>query len=260
MVVIRLVLDVSKDPEITRKARSLLQSDTEGGWNFRNEKLQEEAYRLRTIEISESLGQKDNNGGRRKRPRLVTKDELPSVETHPLVLETFRLLGYKGAAGLQGLSTVVLRDAFNKIDEYDQCTVVQSLGLISCILAGNLTEGPELDQRNLQCTHYYCSYCDAETTGTFLAARSYADERNDVLFTVLEILQKLDSFRGSSRVRVWGLMSIRRILNHTRNLKHLSLFGAFGKCCFESLKSSRREIRIAAGYTLPIYILVISVS
>lgn len=259
MAVIRLVLDVSKDPEITRKARSLLQPGTERGWNFRNKKLQEEADRLRTIEISEYL-QKDNNGGRRKRPRLMTKDELPSVETHPLVLETFRLLGYQGAAGLQGLSTVVLRDAFNKIDEDDQCTVVQSLGLISCILAGNLTEGPELDQRNLQCTHYYCSYCDAETTGISLAARSYADERNDVLFTVLEVLQKLDNFRGSSRVRVWGLMGIRRILNHTRNSKHLSLFGAFGKCCFESLKSSRREIRIAAGYTLPIYILVISVS
>ncbi|KAH8154219.1 uncharacterized protein LAJ45_01987 [Morchella importuna] len=235
MAVIRLVLDVSKDPEITRKARSLLQPGTERGWNFRNKKLQEEADRLRTIEISEYL-QKDNNGGRRKRPRLMTKDELPSVETHPLVLETFRLLGYQGAAGLQGLSTVVLRDAFNKIDEDDQCTVVQSLGLISCILAGNLTEGPELDQRNLQ------------------SARSYADERNDVLFTVLEVLQKLDNFRGSSRVRVWGLMGIRRILNHTRNLKHLSLFGAFGKCCFESLKSSRREIRIAAGRTLPSFV------
>ncbi|KAH0602256.1 uncharacterized protein H6S33_009866 [Morchella sextelata] len=208
MVVIRLVLDVSKDPEITRKAISLLQSGTEGGWIFRNEKLQEEADRLRTIEISESLEQKDNNSGRRKRPRLMIKDEVPSVETHPLVLETFRLLGYRGVAGLQGLSAVVLGDAFNKIDENEQCTVVQSLGLISCILAGNLTEGLELDQRNLQCTHYYCSYCDAETTGISLAARSYADERNDVLFTVLEILQKLDNFRGSSRVRIQFLAEI----------------------------------------------------
>lgn len=250
MAILRLVVGIATDSAVLGKAKSALYSTSEGKWTFKGKGLQEKADRLGALECQKNPELVDNSNGPRKRLRLTTlptKGDTQRVDVHPLVLEVYRLLGNREVDNLGGLS-LVAGDGFNKITEAERCIAVRDLGLLSCALAGSLTEsrGVHLPKK---WGSYKCSYCDAETGKPPSAARLYADDKNSELFRTLEVFLKLDKFQRSIEVRVWAIMSLKRMLNHTHDLTHLSLDrSALGKWCINALQSSRREIRIAAGY------------
>lgn len=251
MAILRLVLGIVEDPTTLERTKNILQSIAEGKWTFKDKRLQEKVDRLYTIEYRRSFEQIDNSNGPRKRLRLMTmpgKNNGFRVEAHPLVSEVYCLLGDQEADDLAGLS-IVASDGFKKLDEAERCTAVKYLGLASCALAGSLIESSVIGQAT-GWGSYKCLHCDADTARLPLTARLYADEGSNELFKTLEVFLKLDSFQRSAKVRVWGLMSLKRMLNHTRELTHMNLREALGAWCLNALTSSRKEIRIAAGYVL----------
>ena len=67
------------------------------------------------------------------------------------------------------------------------------------------------------------------------------------LFTTLENLVKLYELRKPLTGRIWAMMSLRRMVNHTKDKTYLGLHKApLGQWCLQSLNSSLREVRIAA--------------
>ena len=51
------------------------------------------------------------------------------------------------------------------------------------------------------------------------------------------------------------MMALGRVLSHTNEEQHLSLAtSTFGQWCLQALQSSMRELRIAAGRTLPVFL------
>lgn len=250
MTILRLVVTVAEDPMVLDKAVSTLQSTTEGKWSFEEMSLDEMLGRLHAVghrRPTETIG---NSGGPRKRLRLMVlphKHDTHNVEVHPLVSELYHLLDNEEVDDLRGLSTVA-GDGFDKLSESQRCTIVKDLGLLSCALAGSLIEAPVVGPK-WGWGPYKCSYCDAGSVKSSSIVRPCANDRNVELFKTLEVFLKLDNFQRSVEVRVWAMMSLKRMLNHTRDLVHLSLAqSSLGKWCINALQSSKREIRIAAGY------------
>lgn len=254
MTILRLVVTVTEDPMVLNKAESTLRSTTGGKWSFEDIVLDEMVGRLRAVGYQRSPEEVGNSGGPRKRLRLMvlphkhdTHSDTHSVDAHPLVSELYHLLENKEVDDLSGLNTVA-GGGFDKLSESQRCTIVKNLGLLSCALAGSLIEVPVVGPK-WGWGPYKCSYCDAETVKSPPTVRPCADDRNVELFKTLEVFLRLDNFQRSVEVRVWAMMSLKRMLNHTRDLMHLSLAqSSLGKWCINALQSSKREIRIAAGY------------
>lgn len=62
-------------------------------------------------------------------------------------------------------------------------------------------------------------------------------------------LVTLDCFKESRRPRVVAMIAMRRIIKHTDDPEVFDLeTSALGQWCLQSLHSSIRELRIAAGY------------
>lgn len=253
MAILRLIIGTAEDSTVLGKAKSALKLAAGEGLVLKDKGLQEKMDRLRIFEDQNPPEQVGGSNGPRKRLRLMTlptKNNTQNAEVHLLVSEVYCLLGNQETNDLGGLSAVA-GDGFNKLTEADRCTTVKDLGFLSCSLAGSLDESREFRQSK-EWISYKCSYCDADTTKSPLTVRPYADDRNSELFKTLEVFLKLDKFQMSVGVRVWAIMSLKRMLNHTRDLMHLSLAqSALGRWCLNALQSSRREIRIAAGWVVP---------
>lgn len=251
VAILRLIVTVAEDLMVLGKAESTLQSTTGGKWSFEDGGLHEMVDRLHAVGYLRPPEQINNGGGPRKRLRLMVLPhgyDTHNVEVHPLVSELCHLLGIQEVDDLGGLSAVA-GGGFGKLSDAECCTVIKDLGLLSCVLAGSLVEVPVGAKGGWG--PYRCSYCDAETAKSLSTVRPCADDRNIELFKTLEVFLKLDDFQSSVKVRVWAMMSLKRMLNHTRDLMHLSLAqSALGKWCVNALQSSKREIRIAAGYVV----------
>lgn len=124
------------------------------------------------------------------------------------------------------------------------------LGAISCVSAGQvhsdkLHMGPN---EFSDWEPFVCELCDSEKSPVLLQ-RGFSDERTSAaIFNLLEILNKLDEFHYNPKVRIWGMMSLRRIINHARNDAVLDMANtAIGQWSLHALQSSRRELRLGAG-------------
>ncbi|KAL7276740.1 serine/threonine-protein kinase M1 [Rhizina undulata] len=249
--ILRLLMGLSTVPSIVNAANSILQSITEGKWTTQDSKLQEKLEKLQLINTEPATTQQSSTQASKRIRLTVLSDTLGDRANvvQALASEVYRLLGNQDAHDLTGLS-LVASEGFKKLSESDRCTAIKDLGLLSCAFAKSLSRtlftrdwGP-----------YACSYCDAVCRSP-TTTRKYADPDNSELFKTMEVLLKLDSFQESTKVRVWGVMSVKRLLNHTQDLAHLNLAEAgLGKWCVNALQSSRRQLRIAAGQTMPVFV------
>ncbi|PWW75517.1 hypothetical protein C7212DRAFT_358109 [Tuber magnatum] len=251
VAMLRLVISFTDDPVILERANKCLQLASGGRWVFKDEKLRELSEHLHSIKGTRPEEEPDNSTGPRKRPRL-SKGE-PSTEASTLTSDVYKLLGHQDADDLQGLS-LVATEGFKRLEEEERCTAVKSLGFLSCALAGTLTRVSESFGVQKGWNLYKCSYCDADTLQAMALERSYS-QGGEELFRTLEVIQKLEEFQASTSVRVWAMISLRRLLNHTQDLARLDLAEtAMGKWCLNALQSPRRLLRVAAGRTLPSYV------
>ncbi|GJC97112.1 pephosphatidylinositol 3 [Colletotrichum higginsianum] len=73
--------------------------------------------------------------------------------------------------------------------------------------------------------------------------------------SVFTKLIHLDSFKESRRPRVVAMIAMRRIINHADITQLIDLeTSALGQWCLQSLHSSVRELRIASGRALPLFL------
>jgi len=85
--------------------------------------------------------------------------------------------------------------------------------------------------------------------------RNYADAHDAELLGTMEAIHKMEKFTESPKIRALGLETLRRMINHTRDLTHLNLDNSqLGMWCLNLLQSGRRELRIAAGRAIPSYV------
>lgn len=96
---------------------------------------------------------------------------------------------------------------------------------------------------------YRCSFCDSDQLPSASCRKVAEDSNIQEIFCTLDSLVKLSEYRATPQTRIWGMMSLRRILNHTENSSYLNAQTTeLGQWCLATLATSIRELRIAARW------------
>ena len=134
-------------------------------------------------------------------------------------------------------------DRFPALSEDDQISVLSAIGQLSC--AGAKTLSGISDSGQL--LNHACSVCDAKIGSTRPVSLS-EDPGIDELFTAIENLFKLiqkPKWRGP---RIAVMLALRRLLSHSTSFVQFDLSKSLlGQWCLQSMRSSLRDLRIAAG-------------
>ena len=141
---------------------------------------------------------------------------------------------------------MTLSDGFKKIKDSERFIPVRSLGLIACALAGTLRK---LFNGN-EWGPYYCSVCDSEESKNS-NRHKVADFTNirELCSTLISLVKLGEYFRATPQTRIWGMMSLRRLINHTNDPDYLDAeANELGQWCIGSLDTSIRELRLAATW------------
>lgn len=140
------------------------------------------------------------------------------------------------------------RGSFPTANDAVRCSIIELLARIPCAADDSLVIGSD-EQRSLQCS--FCSKADktaprpscTDPTSLALAGSIFAK------------LICLPEFRESRRPRVVAMIALRRIITHSKSSDMLDLEkSAIGQWCLSTLQSSLRELRIAAGRAITLFL------
>ena len=140
------------------------------------------------------------------------------------------------------------REPFSRLSESDQCSVLLVIGRIACthderlINTMGIVEKHELLEQCLICERPESPNNRKPTSG----------ENDDVdLLPVLKSLLDVPQMHKKRRLGVIAMLTLKRLLSHTRDEKSLSLMtSTYGQWCLQSLQNPARDLRIAAGFVL----------
>ncbi|KAK6580379.1 hypothetical protein PZA11_007401 [Diplocarpon coronariae] len=156
------------------------------------------------------------------------------------------LLGAQRTADLTGLSQVAVH-CFEALGEPDRCKAIELLGRLPCAISATLT----LTRENNKTTDAKCLTCDGVGLLTPVDAHHNAEVSqeisNEVILTMTKLVQS-PAFIDSRRPRILAMFALGRIATHfdSQDLINLDI-SSLSQWCFLSLKSSMRELRLAAG-------------
>lgn len=140
------------------------------------------------------------------------------------------------------------RDSFPAANEAVRCSVIELLARIPCA-ADNSLSFTSVGQRNMQ-----CSFCS--TAEKAVPRPPYTDPASVALAgSIFTKLICLPAFRESRRPRVTAMIALRRVILHSMSPDMLDLEkSAAGQWCLSTLQSSVRELRIAAGRAITLFL------
>ncbi|KAK1750228.1 protein kinase rad3 [Echria macrotheca] len=139
--------------------------------------------------------------------------------------------------------------AFSQMDEDKQCQMLDYLSRIACATSGTLRfrrKGPDA------LVQFQCSFCSASDNSTQPPCLEPAamESASKIFVKIIES----QSFQRSRRSRVFGMVTLRRLVKHNSDPSFFDFETSVpGQWCLDSLKSSVRELRIAAGRTFGTY-------
>ena len=137
---------------------------------------------------------------------------------------------------------------FQKLSDPDQCTFLELLGQVAC--AESLLDEPSPD---ISPAGGICDTCDVDSRDELVSRTMPGETANElvrVLIALVPFIQK------SVRARVIGLLTLRRLLMHSGSVDYLELaHSPLGEWCLHALRSSSREVRIAASSAIKVFML-----
>ncbi|KAK3330577.1 hypothetical protein B0H66DRAFT_579779 [Apodospora peruviana] len=145
-----------------------------------------------------------------------------------------------------------LIDAFPIMDRDNQCQVFETISRLFCAVDETLeakrkgSAGPVL---------YQCLVCSELADST---PKGGDASMKDQAFVFFANSIKLASFAESTRPRILAMLALRRMARHMRRSKNPEFWdlehSGPGQWCLQSLQSSIRELRIAAGRALGLFL------
>ncbi|KAL9586349.1 MAG: hypothetical protein Q9212_000967 [Teloschistes hypoglaucus] len=210
-------------------------------------------------EVCSRSGEYDTNGaidgGPRKRLRLDHSATVQSEGDISSVLKSqiLRVSGLPLTVNVDDIDPKIL-DTFPNLKEADQCVLLNLLGYMACAQAKTLQRPNKI--RRQRSKELYCSKCDGQWSHD--PATTFTSEHgNDRLTALVADLTKLPQMHKSGKPRVAAMLAARRALGHCTEKDHLDLTtSVLGQSCLQALRSSSRDLRIAAGRTLPMFLSV----
>jgi serine/threonine-protein kinase ATR len=136
------------------------------------------------------------------------------------------------------------------MDEDDQCHLINLISRIPCAADSTL----KLSKSPSAPAVFCCSFCSDAKPNNLPPAGGHEPAKAAGI-AMFSKITKLPKFLESRRPRVFAMIALRRIARHSTagELWDLDKSGP-GQWCLQSLHSSIRELRIAAGRTLAVFI------
>ncbi|OJD13407.1 hypothetical protein AJ78_06141 [Emergomyces pasteurianus Ep9510] len=190
------------------------------------------------------------NDRARKRPRLSNaEEETPVADIVQTVTTTvYQMLGSHPMTGTDGLSQIVF-NSLPTLSQDDQSEVLAKLGRIVCAGAGTLVmEQPS----NVVGPQFRCLICDC----TLPKLRSNLTRESPHLSEICKIMIEITPvLQGTRKPRIAAMFAIRNVVMHDPQSENVRLQSSpLGEWCLQSFRSSLRELRVAAGQTLPAFL------
>ena len=127
------------------------------------------------------------------------------------------------------------------MSEEEQTLTLLIAGKLVCAEARTLSIPKDLSNK----PSFHTFYSTCEGNGTRCLSN---DIDTDKLFTIFTKLCATVQKHKWRRPRITALIAMRHFLSHSKNFAHLDLASSeLGRLCLLGLKSSVRDIRIAAG-------------
>lgn len=146
----------------------------------------------------------------------------------------------KGISVFNGCS-----EQFLQLSEDDHVRAFGIIGQIACTKGQRVTDPSILSYKELQ--QFRCAVCDVSMCPR-RSINEYELSDAEELFNAIANLYQLAQKAKLGRPRVAALMAMKRLLSHSGNLVHLDIsHSSIGRWCLQGLKSSTRDLRIAAG-------------
>ncbi|KAH6630423.1 phosphatidyl inositol 3-kinase-like protein [Chaetomium sp. MPI-SDFR-AT-0129] len=139
---------------------------------------------------------------------------------------------------------------FPTMDEEDQCRLIDLISRTLCVADHTLTLKGQVSSMPV----FECSFCsEMKPANLPVAERLHKIQAFGI--SVFTKLIKLPSLLASRRPRVVAMIALRRLAKHSADTEFWDLNKSSpGQWCLQSLQSSIRELRIAAGRALPVFL------
>lgn len=132
-----------------------------------------------------------------------------------------------------------------------KCQVVELLGRAPCAADGTLVIGRGEPGAHPKMS---CSFCSGQKGKGRLPPKSTNQQAKAEAYAAFTRLVELPTFQQATRARVVGMMALRRFALHSIEPEFLNIqTSPLASWSVRSLKSSIRELRIAAGYVNSIH-------
>ncbi|KAL0265042.1 serine/threonine-protein kinase M1 [Diplodia seriata] len=193
----------------------------------------------------------------RKRQRVDAPTRMPRSKSYwdHLVMKTSTYLGDDNQAGLEGVRTAA-EEKFPILSDSDKCRALTALMRLPCAAVGTLKANVLSNGDIVDST---CTVCDGRVDRTPRDYRAWNTDGTgqawkDVI-TIMEKIVNCPELQRCKAPRILAATSIKNLLSHINDREALSLTKSpLGQWCMKSLKSSLRELRIAAGHALPVFL------
>ncbi|TVY28597.1 Protein kinase [Lachnellula hyalina] len=193
----------------------------------------------------ESLPERDANEDPPLKRRKVHKEDDLFDQT---VTSLYSLLGAQKATDLDGLNQLA-ESCFAALNETERCESIQQLANIPCAAHGSLMETKFRDG----ILRPKCFLCEGlKPPDSFHLDEERCQKISIEAIATFSNLIKSTAFLDSRRPRVLAMIALRRFTVHFTSPSFVDFEQSIlGQWCLQSLKSSIRELRVAAGRTLP---------
>ncbi|OHE96626.1 phosphatidylinositol 3 [Colletotrichum orchidophilum] len=146
----------------------------------------------------------------------------------------------------------VLVHQYPELSEDDQCRAIDLVSRICCIVDMAATVDGDASISGTKSLR--CVFCDQKSRGSQRLNVTTAEEKREAQSIFTKLIH-IHCFKESRRPRIVAMISARRIINHADVTELIDLeTSPLGQWCLQSLHSSIRELRIASGRALPLFL------
>ncbi|CAM1502082.1 Fc.00g040660.m01.CDS01 [Cosmosporella sp. VM-42] len=194
-------------------------------------------------------GPEETDEGRAKRRKISSQESDAKSSLLDLIYDTLKI-----SPPDEGVIVFdeVFMDGFQKAEEPTQCLAIDLLSR-TCCLTDNMTAAPGTSPPRAR--DFNCLICDIDST-TLDSVPSAAISSKSEAQLILAKLIRSAPLLTSRRPRVAAMIALRRLVLHSNDPDTLNLeTSVLGQWCLQSLNSSVRELRIAAGRTLATFMI-----
>ncbi|KAM0134783.1 hypothetical protein ACHAP3_005339 [Botrytis cinerea] len=165
-----------------------------------------------------------------------------------IIAKLYSLFGDQEVLDMDGLCHLAER-CFAGLTDLDQCKAIDYLSMIPCAAYGSLTVTRDKYENIVSSQCFICEKLPPRATAL---DDDLCQKTGSEAILILTTLIKAPGFHESRRSRVLAMIAVKAFAVHSRDEEFFDLESSVvGQWCLKSLQSSMRELRIAAGRTLP---------